>query len=385
MGELIHFTITTRNRYISNMNRFVIACIFMAFAAAAASEDTYKERNLFTEPPRSAQTDFLETMMHDGEVPEHFFDTPVAAKGNAKKDVAPLYDQESELYESLVQEEVKAAPLYDQESELYASLLQEAAESKGIRIKDRMKSFKAVLRKNKAFKKVLSNAKNAVANAIKFSKKLLGRDGPSKAPSNKQMIKNALYLKAFATLNADKLYAVAKHMGALGALLQDMSVKPKKDQIPVAQYAASMKRLLSLHSHGIWKYTLEHVADAMYGKGLVSLGPISSKDGNFIRIDPRDIGLIRGFPILDTTATYVGVFQKAVSRIAKDVIVDLKDKYMAAPFSKADYKRLFRSTCSGDVKKCFPQVDKKGCDAKSHFGCKWVGEWNGRLAVEPMQ
>merc|ERR1712072_1653586 len=89
MGELIHFTITTRNRYISNMNRFVIACIFMAFAAAAASEDTYKERNLFTEPPRSAQTDFLETMMHDGEVPEHFFDTPVAAKGNAKKDVAP--------------------------------------------------------------------------------------------------------------------------------------------------------------------------------------------------------------------------------------------------------------------------------------------------------
>merc|ERR1711977_325093 len=126
MGELIHFTITTRNRYISNMNRFVIA-----FAAAAASEDTYKERNLFTEPPRSAQTDFLETMMHDGEVPEHFFDTPVAAKGNAKKDVAPLYDQESELY---------------------ASLLQEAAESKGIRIKDRMKSFKAVLRKNKAFK-----------------------------------------------------------------------------------------------------------------------------------------------------------------------------------------------------------------------------------------
>merc|ERR1711939_816884 len=348
MGELIHFTITTRNRYISNMNRFVIACIFMAFAAAAASEDTYKERNLFTEPPRSAQTDFLETMMHDGEVPEHFFDTPVAAKGNAKKDVAPLYDQESELYESL---------------------LQEAAESKGIRIKDRMKSFKAVLRKNKAFKKVLSNAKNAVANAIKFSKKLLGRDGPSKAPSNKQMIKNALYLKAFATLNADKLYAVAKHMGALGALLQDMSVKPKKDQIPVAQYAASMKRLLSLHSHGIWKYTLEHVSDAMYGKGLVSLGPISSKDGNFIRIDPRDIGLI----------------QKAVSRIAKDVIVDLKDKYMAAPFSKADYKRLFRSTCSGDVKKCFPQVDKKGCDAKSHFGCKWVGEWNGRLAVEPMQ
>merc|ERR1712072_665542 len=341
MGELIHFTITTRNRYISNMNRFVIACIFMAFAAAAASEDTYKERNLFTEPPRSAQTDFLETMMHDGEVPEHFFDTPVAAKGNAKKDVAPLYDQESELY---------------------ASLLQEAAESKGIRIKDRMKSFKAVLRK-----------------------KLLGRDGPSKAPSNKQMIKNALYLKAFATLNADKLYAVAKHMGALGALLQDMSVKPKKDQIPVAQYAASMMRLLSLHSHGIWKYTLEHVADAMYGKGLVSLGPISSKDGNFIRIDPRDIGLIRGFPILDTTATYVGVFQKAVSRIAKDVIVDLKDKYMAAPFSKADYKRLFRSTCSGDVKKCFPQVDKKGCDAKSHFGCKWVGEWNGRLAVEPMQ
>merc|ERR1712072_1284050 len=330
MGELIHFTITTRNRYISNMNRFVIA-----FAAAAASEDTYKERNLFTEPPRSAQTDFLETMMHDGEVPEHFFDTP----GNAKKDVAPLYDQESELYESLVQEEVKAAPLYDQESELYASLLQEAAESKGIRIKDRMKSFKAVLRKNKAFKKVLSNAKNAVA----------------------------------------------KHMGALGALLQDMFIKPKKDQIPVAQYAASMKRLLSLHSHGIWKYTLEHVADAMYGKGLVSLGPISSKDGNFIRIDPRDIGLIRGFPILDTTATYVGVFQKAVSRIAKDVIVDLKDKYMAAPFSKADYKRLFRSTCSGDVKKCFPQVDKKGCDAKSHFGCKWVGEWNGRLAVESMQ
>merc|ERR1712072_312364 len=335
MGELIHFTITTRNRYISNMNRFVIACIFMAFAAAAASEDTYKERNLFTEPPRSAQTDFLETMMHDGEVPEHFFDTPVAAK----KDVAPLYDQESELYESLVQEEVKAAPLYDQESELYASLLQEAAESKGVRIKDRMKSFKAVLRKNKAFKKVLSNAKNAVA----------------------------------------------KHMGALGALLQDMFIKPKKDQIPVAQYAASMKRLLSLHSHGIWKYTLEHVADAMYGKGLVSLGPISSKDGNFVRIDPRDIGLIRGFPILDTTATYVGVFQKAVSRIAKDVIVDLKDKYMAAPFSKADYKRLFRSTCSGDVKKCFPQVDKKGCDAKSHFGCKWVGEWNGRLAVESMQ
>merc|ERR1712072_1143901 len=107
MGELIHFTITTRNRYISNMNRFVIACIFMAFAAAAASEDTYKERNLFTEPPRSAQTDFLETMMHDGEVPEHFFDTPVAAKGNAKKDVAPLYDQESELYESLVQEKSK--------------------------------------------------------------------------------------------------------------------------------------------------------------------------------------------------------------------------------------------------------------------------------------
>merc|ERR1712167_467235 len=121
MGELIHFTITTRNRYISNMNRFVIACIFMAFAAAAASEDTYKERNLFTEPPRSAQTDFLETMMHDGEYPEHFFDTPVAAKGTTKKDVAPLYDQESELYASLIQEE---------------------ADAKGIRIKNRLKSAK---------------------------------------------------------------------------------------------------------------------------------------------------------------------------------------------------------------------------------------------------
>merc|ERR1712057_30021 len=369
MGESDLFTILHRKPIHTNMNRFLIVWVSMAFAAAAVAENSHEKTNLF-DPPRDVQTDFLETMMHDGEVPEHFFDTPVAAKGNAKKDVAPLYDQESELY---------------------ASLLQEAAESKGIRIKDRMKSFKAVLRKNKAFKKVLSNAKNAVANAIKFSKKLLGRDGPSKAPSNKQMIKNALYLKAFATLNADKLYAVAKHMGALGALLQDMSVKPKKDQIPVAQYAASMKRLLSLHSHGIWKYTLEHVADAMYGKGLVSLGPISSKDGNFIRIDPRDIGLIRGFPILDTTATYVGVFQKEISRIAKGVLVDMKQKYMAAPFSKKDFKRLFRSTCSGtgkDVKdrynKCFPQQTKKTCDANSHFGCKWVGEWKGNYAEEPM-
>jgi len=369
MGESDLFTILHRKPIHTNMNRFLIVWVSMAFAAAVAENSYHEKTNLF-DPPRDVQTDFLETMMHDGEYPEHFFDTPVAAKGTTKKDVAPLYDQESELYASLIQEE---------------------ADAKGIRIKNRLKSAKAVYRKSKAFKKVLSAAKGAIGKAIKFSKKLLGREVKGKSPpSPHQMVKNAMYLKAFATINADKLYAVAKHMGALGALLQDMSVKTKK--VPVAQYADAMKRLTGLHSHGIWKYTLEHVADAMYGKGLVSLGPIASKDGNFIRIDPRDIGLIRGFPILDTTATYVGVFQKEISRIAKGVLVDMKQKYMAAPFSKKDFKRLFRSTCSGtgkDVKdrynKCFPQQTKKTCDANSHFGCKWVGEWKGNYAEEPME
>jgi len=374
MGDCRLYDTPATDTY-QTMNRFFIALAFLALAASAVAEGEYRETNLFGSPPRDIQMDFLEAIMHDGEYPEHFFETPVAGKGS-HKEVKPMYRQESELYESLLQ----VQPMYEQETDLYDSLLQTG--SKGIRIKNRLKSAKAVLRKSKAFKKILSSAKSAVVKAIKWSKKLLGRDAPSKPPSSKQMTKNAMYLKAFAEINADKLYSVAKHMGALGALLQDMSVKSKLT--PVAQYAKAMKRLESLHGKGLWKYTLQHVADAMYGKGLISLGPIGTKDGNFIRIDPRDIGLIRGFPILDTTATYVGVFQKAISRISKDIIVDLKQKYLAAPFSKNDYDRLFRPTCSGKHRKCFAQGTKGTCDKQSHFGCKWVGQWNGRLAEVPV-
>lgn len=220
-------------------------------------------------------------------------------------------------------------------------------------------------------------SKKSAKKAVKVTKKVGFRSSSSSRRgrghiSSKQMVKNIMFLKVYATLTADKVVENSRHLGALGSLLKGMAVKSKKSA--VAQYRSVMVALAKHSKHGLPKYTLRHVAKAMAGKGLIVMAPVQFKAGIYVRIDGKDLGLQNGYPLLGKLAVRVNAFVQAMASLKKKTSIDLKSKQH---FSLRDFNRLFRPTCMGKAsafRKCERKSKSKCATAKD---CKWISAWDG--------
>merc|ERR1711988_77568 len=369
------------------MNRstvFIWTCAVALAAVMAAPRDAGME---FDPPETLVHEDkalLLEELVEkNGVHGQHNIPPPEGTKGvsDMQEDllqdpsVAPLYEQEDDLYQSLIQRPTKDELAKDCAPDKICNTLH---------IPRIVRHSKNILTKDEAFTKMLSVASKAVKKAIKVTRKLLGKQANEKAIAPKQMVKNAMYLKAFAMLNADKLYSRASHLGALGGILSDMSTKSKKT--PLEQYADSMLRVSDLNNGGgMGEYTLKNVATAMMGKGLVSTGRIGRGTfRQYVKISARDIGLVHHYPLLTDLASTVGFFVRTLQILDKQAIFALKGKPKGPLFTEDDFKRLFRASCFGTGENynfCYSRHSKAQC-AKTAGRCKWIGAWTGKLAQQ---
>jgi len=226
----------------------------------------------------------------------------------------------------------------------------------------------SLLKAVKSKKKVVS--KKVAKKAVKVTKKIAGKSASKKAAVPKQMVKNAMFLKVYAEMIADKVVENSRHLGALGTLLKGMAVKSKRSA--VAQYNHVMKTMAKTATRGLPKYTLRHVAKAMMGKGLIVMAPVQYKAGIYVRLDGRDLGLQHSYPLLGHLAVSVNSFVGAMAALKKKTTIDLKSKQH---FTLRDFNRLFRPTCAGTASaynKCLTKT-KKTCTSP----CKWLPAWDG--------
>jgi len=305
--------------------------------------------------------------MRDGHYPEHFFETQVA----------PMQEEDA----------MNVSMLPKEDESIDATTF--------IAKPNIVVSRKAIEDKNKAFAKVLKYPKE-VAKALEVSEALLTgkqrkqllKKNLKRSTTSKQMVRNAMYLKAFAVLNADKLYGKAKELGLLGTLLKAMMVKTKKT--PVQQYADALKLLAKHNEKGLPRYVLHAIAAAMLGDGVISMGPIASKPGQYVKISAKDVGFTHPILLLDDLAASVNSFTEALKTVDKNAMVNLHNRWLHSPFTTKDYNRLFRATCYGAGKNynfCFDLQDKAACKKYAaskgkHHQCKWIGGWSGKLASE---
>jgi len=248
-------------------------------------------------------------------------------------------------------------------------------QQQGIAKKFAAKVGKAVKKlKNKVVKVSKAVAKKAVA----VSKKVAGRFAKKKSVKkvgkklSKQVMKNILFLKVYSTLVVDKVVDNSRHLGALGLLLKAMAVKSKHNA--VQQYVNAMRTIAQSASRGLPKYTLQHVAKVMNGKGLVVMAPVRYRPGVFVRLDGKDLGLQESYPLLGKLAVRVNTFVTEMAKMKKKIDIDLKSKQH---FTLEDFNRLFRPTCVGAgaaFDKC-AKKSQKTCGKP----CKWVSGWDGSL------
>jgi len=213
--------------------------------------------------PRDVEFDFLETLMSDGHYPEHFF--------NEEAQVMPMQEHAD-----------KTSMLLQKRDELKDDCDDAICETEGRAKRNILMNGKAIATKEKAFSKVLKFAKAAVAKALKATQALVLTEKLKVKITPKMMVRNAVYLKAFAVLNADKLDYSSKRLGILGTLLTLLMVKSKKS--PVAQYADSIKMLAETNKKGLPRYMLRAIATSMMGDGVVSMGPVRHKVGQYVKI-----------------------------------------------------------------------------------------------------
>merc|ERR1711990_322612 len=248
-------------------------------------------------------------------------------------------------------------------------------QQQGIAKKFAAKVGKAVKKlKNKVVKVSKAVAKKAVA----VSKKVAGRFAKKKSVKkvgkklSKQVMKNILFLKVYSTLVVDKVVDNSRHLGALGLLLKAMAVKSKHNA--VQQYVNAMRTIAQSASRGLPKYTLQHVAKVMNGKGLVVMAPVRYRPGVFVRLDGKDLGLQESYPLLGKLAVRVNTFVTEMAKMKKKIDIDLKSKQHS---TLEDFNRLFRPTCVGAgaaFDKC-AKKSQKTCGKP----CKWVSGWDGSL------
>jgi len=232
-------------------------------------------------------------------------------------------------------------------------------------------------KKKTVSKKLAKSAKSVTKKVAGFSKSTTKKSAPH---TSKRLLKNVLFLKVYATLVADKVEDNARHLGALGSLLKAMAVESKLNA--VKQYVNAMKAMAKSDNHGFPKYTLEHVAKAMVGKGLVVMAPVASRSGVYVRLDGKDMGLQESYPLLGKLAVSVNVFVSAMAKMKKKITIDLRNK-AAQHFSLADFKRIFQATCVGTSNSAatFKSCAKKSkATCGSSKSCKWVGAWDGSIA-----
>jgi len=233
------------------MNRFIIFfCIGAVLSAVTEGS------------PRDVEFDFLETLMSDGHYPEHFF--------TEEAQVMPMQEHAD-----------KKSMLLQKRDELKDDCDDAICETEGRAKRNILMNGKAIATKEKAFSKVLKFAKAAVAKALKATQALVLTEKLKVKITPKMMVRNAVYLKAFAVLNADKLDYSSKRLGILGTLLTLLMVKSKKS--PVAQYADSIKMLAETNKKGLPRYMLRAIATSMMGDGVVSMGPIPHKVGQYVK------------------------------------------------------------------------------------------------------
>merc|ERR1711881_736475 len=217
-------------------------------------------------------------------------------------------------------------------------------------------------------------AKKFAAKVGKAVKKLKNKKSVKKVGKklSKQVMKNILFLKVYSTLVVDKVVDNSRHLGALGLLLKAMAVKSKHNA--VQQYVNAMRTIAQSASRGLPKYTLQHVAKVMNGKGLVVMAPVRYRPGVFVRLDGKDLGLQESYPLLGKLAVRVNTFVTEMAKMKKKIDIDLKSKQH---FTLEDFNRLFRPTCVGAgaaFDKC-AKKSQKTCGKP----CKWVSGWDGSL------
>jgi len=340
------------------MNRFIIFfCIGAVLSAVTEGS------------PRDVEFDFLETLMSDGHYPEHFF--------TEEAQVMPMQEHVD-----------KKSMLLQKRDELKDDCDDAICETEGRAKRNILMNGKAIATKEKAFSKVLKFAKAAVAKALKATQALVLTEKLKVKITPKMMVRNAVYLKAFAVLNADKLDYSSKRLGILGTLLTLLMVKSKKS--PVAQYADSIKMLAETNKKGLPRYMLRAIATSMMGDGVVSMGPVRHKVGQYVKISSKDVGFVHAIRLLDHLAASVNSFTETLQTLDKNAIAKLKNRFLPNPLSVKDFNRLFHATCYGAGKYynfCYGLGDKATCDkhpfdTEKRSKCEWIGPWDGKLGAD---
>merc|ERR1712072_126082 len=148
-----------------------------------------------------------------------------------------------------------------------------------------------------------------------------------------QMTKNAMALKVFATMTADKITDYSTKVGILGELLKKMMVKSKKPA--AAQYVGIVSGMQRRNLQGLEKYMLRHIRARMHSKkgGIIAYGA----KGKNVQVDGRTLGLKHGFKVLRKISTPAGPFYKAVIKFEA---AEHKKTKAKMHFSRADWESL---------------------------------------------
>lgn len=191
--------------------------------------------------------------------------------------------------------------------------------------------------------------------------------------------KNAATLKAYATLVANRVEAMAlpRH-GPIDYLIMHMAEKSKLS--PAKQYAAVMAAMKGNFTGGLPQYLTDNIATAMLKpSGLLVMGPISGHSGNFVHIDGKYLGLADPFDFCLKLSVSTHKFIMELSKIDAAVAgVRMKraDK-LKAELTVKDFNDLFVPVCVGKTapSAACAKLTEAACGASN--SCKWRPAWDG--------
>lgn len=217
-----------------------------------------------------------------------------------------------------------------------------------------------------------------------------------------QMKKNCAFLQVFCEINTDAIADNADEMGILGKFLTMMGEKDTKTEVikGVLPYFSeggglhegdehkTVKQPAWVHyqhvistlqegiTEGLPRYTLSHIETAMEGGGLMVMGRVPKKHGNWFHVNYQGLGLTHTYPLLQSIHTPVSVMVKACAK--EQVAIEAVSADDALHFQPSDYNRVFKAACVGSDEydaKCAKLGDEGSC--KTDDNCKWAGAWDG--------
>merc|ERR1712216_970460 len=103
----------------------------------------------------------------------------------------------------------------------------------------------------------------------------------------------------------------------------------------VDEYSGAMNQVRMRWPMGLGKYLMDKVELSMAGKGILQVDKVSGKNGNFVYINGRSIGLSNKFDVLEQLGarmtTYEAVLAKLTAKISKVKTVHVKKPFYAKP------------------------------------------------------